>query len=84
MNWREAVKAMRAGNAVRRISETYRKRIGESGGVPIFECGTEPCRLAAAWTDDERPVSIFQGTESKQLFVPDDEHRAATDWEIAP
>ena len=50
--------------------------------VPIMESGQEGCRLMHAWTVDEKPVLVFMGSSSKCLFVPDDEHRAATDWEL--
>lgn len=84
MTWDEAVAAMRAGKSVQRRSLVQRKLIGHSDGVPIYECGTEACRLAAAWSDDECPVRVFQGAGSKAMFVPDEDDRRATDWEIAP
>jgi hypothetical protein len=84
MNWQEAVECMRAGASVRRKSEMWRKVIeqGDDLSPGIVETGQEGCILAHAWTDDERPVLVFRGTESKQLFVPEDEHRSATDWVI--
>jgi len=83
MNWVEAVAAMKNGRHVHRASQQQRKLIGHSEGVPIYECGTEPTRLAAAWTDDGKPVMVFQGAGSKAMFAPEDEDMAATDWEIA-
>lgn len=83
MNWSEAVAAMKVGKPVQRASEQTRKLIGHSDGIPIYECGEEACMLAHAWTDDERPVMVFRGVGSGQLFVPESEHREATDWVIA-
>jgi hypothetical protein len=91
MNWNEAVAAMRQGHIVRRKSEMWRKVIeptttGEDeDGHPwssagIQETGQEGSILAHAWTADEKPVQVFMGASSKCLFVPDDEHRGATDW----
>lgn len=78
MNWAEAVAAMRAGHTVRRRSEMWRHQIADD----IFENGEEGMRLMHAWTADEAPALIFVGALSKVLFVPEDEHRSATDWEI--
>jgi hypothetical protein len=83
MNWIEAVDAMKRGHHVHRKSQQQRKLIGHSDGVPIYECGTETTRLAAAWTDDGRPVLVFQGAGSKALFAPETDDTEATDWEIA-
>lgn len=80
MNWTEAVAAMKTGKHVQRASEQTRNLIGSTDGVPIYECGEEACLLAHAWTDDERPVMVFRGAGSGQLFVPDSEHREANDW----
>lgn len=83
MSWPEAVEAMRRGAVVRRKSESTVKLIGHTDeDVPIFEGGEEACRLMHAWTDDERPALVFMGAGSKCLFVPDAEHRMATDWII--
>jgi hypothetical protein len=89
MNWNEAMEAMREGHAVRRASEKRQKTIdpgdaeaGGMAGAAIVESGQEGCRLMHAWTADEKPAMIFMGSMSKCLFVPDDEHRGATDWEI--
>lgn len=90
MNWDEAVAKMKAGYAVRRASESIAKIIDPgrpdlSGGMEharVVETGKEGCRLMHAWTVDERPVLVFMGSGSKCLFVPDDEDRGATDWEI--
>jgi hypothetical protein len=87
MIWREAVDAMRAGKHVRRASEVTRKLIDGGDGLnpPIYDCGTEGCFLAAAWSVDDRPVSVFMGSWSKVPFVPGDEHMQATDWiEVEP
>lgn len=86
---------MRGGAIVRRKSETYR-RVIDAGNpelqgehwrdgnehAPVIETGQEGCYLMHAWTDEERPVRIFCGASSKCPFVPDDEHRGATDWII--
>jgi hypothetical protein len=95
MNWRDAVEIMKLGHPVRRASEAVTRVIdpgcpdmqGEHwrDGIeyaPILESGQEGCRLMHAWTVDEKPVMVFMGSSSKCLFVPDDEHRTATDWEI--
>lgn len=95
MTWAEAVEAMLAGHTVRRQSEMWVRTIfpgcpdlqGEhwSDGIehaPVVESGQEGCRLMHAWTVDEKPAKIFMGANSKCLFVPDDEHRNATDWVI--
>jgi hypothetical protein len=78
MNWSEAIQAMRAGHTVRRQSDTWRKQI-EPG---VIETGQEGCRLLAAWTVDDMTALVFAGSMSRVMFVPDDEHRAATDWAI--
>ncbi len=95
MNGGEAVETMRAGHAVRRRSESWTKVLhagnpelqGEHwrDGIehaPVIESGQEGCRLMHAWTVDEKPALVFMGSSSKCLFVPEDEHRNATDWEI--
>lgn len=82
MNWAEAVQAMKRGHHVHRASKQQRKLIGHSDGVPIYECGTEAMRLAAAWTSDGIPVLVFQGAGSKVMFVPEQDDMAANDWEI--
>jgi hypothetical protein len=86
VNWTEAVECMRAGARVRLKSEMWRKVIdaGDDMNPGIVECGMEGCILAHAWTDDEKPVLVFRGADSGQLFVPEDEHRTATDWVIEP
>jgi hypothetical protein len=83
MNWTEAVAAMKAGHHVHRASQQQRKLIGHSDGVPMYDCGTEATRLAAAWTEEGKPVMVFQGASSKAMFAPEDDDMAATDWEIA-
>ena len=80
MNWHDAVSAMLAGKHVQRASEQGRKLIDDNAGVPIYECGQEPCLLAHAWSADEQAVRVFRGTYSGELFVPDFEHREAKDW----
>ncbi len=80
MDWNAAIEAMKLGKHVQRASETGRKLIGHSDGVPIYECGAEPCFLAHAWTDDGRPVRVFVGSCSKAHFVPETDDMAATDW----
>lgn len=95
MNWPQAVEAMKAGHAVRRASESVRRLIdpgtpelqGEHWRdglehAPVWESGQEGCRLMHAWTVEEKPALVFMGSSSKCLFVPEDEHRNATDWEI--
>jgi hypothetical protein len=82
MDWNAAIKAMKLGKHVQRASESGRKLVGHSDGVPIYECGMEPCFLAHAWSDDQRPVRVFCGSRSKTLFVPESEHTDATDWMI--
>lgn len=84
MKWTEAVAAMKAGHHVHRVSQQQRKLIGHSDGVPIYECGTEAMRLAAAWTDEGKLVMVFQGAGSKAMFVPEEEDMEANDWEISP
>lgn len=83
MNWTEAVEAMKAGHHVHRASEQKRELIGDNGGIPIYDCGTEAMRLAAAWTDQGTPVLVFQGAGSKALFIPEADDMAATDWTIS-
>ena len=80
MNWTQAVAAMKTGKRVQRASQQRRTLLSANDGTPVFECGTEPCLLAHAWTDDEKPVLVFRGAESGVLFVPDSEDRGATDW----
>lgn len=83
MNWTDATTAMRAGHAVVRQSQQRRELVGAApNGLPIYDCGTESMRLAAAWTDENQPVRVYQGTGSKALFVPDDDDMRATDWVI--
>lgn len=88
MNWNQAVELMKLGNAVRRKSESVLTLIDAGGenddmdDAPIYESGQEGCRLMHAWTVDEKPALVFMGSGSKCLFVPEDEHRNATDWEI--
>lgn len=85
MNWTEAKEAMKKGHIVRRKSEmtlTASKMPDDYDGIPVFETGEEGCRLAAAWTVDDKPVSVFQGFSSKSLFIPEDHHTSATDWVI--
>lgn len=84
MNWSEAVEAMKKGHHVHRKSEQKRELIGNSDGIPIYECGMEASRLVAAWTVDGQSVLVFQGAGSKCMWIPDEEHMSATDWEIAP
>ncbi len=78
MNWLAAVEAMRRGHRVRRRSEMWVRRIDDD----LDETGIEACELMAGWTDDDKPVRVFIGRHSRWAFVPDDEDRAATDWEI--
>ncbi len=91
MTWAEAVEAMKKGHDVRRASESYSKLIEEAaeikgmealGAHPAYVEGQEACRLARAWSADEQPVLVFQGVVSGALFVPDSDHRNATDWII--
>lgn len=85
MNWSQAVAAMLRGHNVVRASEQKRQLVGTApDGLPIYDCGTEPRCVAAAWTTDDRPVMVFQGAETRTLFIPEDEERSATDWEISP
>ena len=86
MNWQQAVEAMRSGHQVRRASQQERTLLKAKaiGGLPIYFCGTEAMRLAAAWTDSGRPVMVFQGAGSKSLFIPEVDDTEANDWEIAP
>lgn len=91
MNWEQAVQAMREGHTVSRLSHHKKELIREADeslpgiqGAPIyFVCG-ESARLMHAWTVDDRPALVFMGYPSRCLFVPDDEHRTATDWVIDP
>ena len=92
MNWTEAIEAMKRGAQVRRTQDARREPVFDDDGdiaesgigeirAPVVFAGTEPMRLAAAWSADGKPVSVFQGAWSGVLFVPDDD-RAATDWEV--
>lgn len=83
MTWDEAITAMLQGALVRRRSEVRREVMGSPGGNEVVDVGTEPMRLLAAWTHDDKPVRVFAGAWSRVPFVPDDEHRAATDWEVS-
>ena len=95
MNWEAAVLRMREGHAVRRVSDF--KNIVESPGrcsdllssedcsladLPVIDAGTEGCVLLHAWTVEEKPAMIFIGSTSRYPFVPSDEDRESTDWEI--
>ena len=82
MNWGEAVTAMRNGDCVQRLCDQSNTLIGHSHGVPVYQGGQEPMRLAHAWTGEETPVMIFQGACSRCLFVPDSDHRNAKDWVV--
>lgn len=84
MNWAEAVARMQAGNIVRRASQPD-KWLGtdQKTGAALFVTDAEPIMLAAAWTPEDKPVFVFRGLWSRELFVPDDDNRNATDWEIA-
>lgn len=76
MTFDEAVEAMRDGARVIRTSQVCRERLSPD----VVYIGTEPCRLASAWTPDGVPVEVFQGAESRVLFRPSAEDRGATDW----
>ena len=78
MNWPQAISAMRSGASVQRACERYR-RIGTGG---IAETGEEPCRLADAFTLERQQVQVFQGSVSRCLFVPRDDHVRADDWMV--
>ena len=80
MNWDQAVEVMKAGATVRRASQSMRHQIGDN----LFEHGEEGARLVHAWTCDETAVQVFVGEHSKELFVPEDSHRSATDWVADP
>lgn len=80
MNWTEAIEAMRAGRRVRRVSGTQKVLACYAGTLPVYDVGTEPIMLAAAWTDDAKPVRVFVGAWSKVLFAPGHEYENATDW----
>jgi hypothetical protein len=84
MKWVDAVEAMKAGKHVRRASESKRTLLQPRDDLttPVYDCGISPAFLAAAWTEDEAPVRVFMDSWSKTLFVPDDEHRTATDWMV--
>lgn len=84
MNWPEAVLAMQCGRVVRRVSEAVRTRLADVDGVPVFEDGTEPIELVAAWTDDMRAVKVFRGAWSGVLFVPSSDEFDADDWIEVP
>lgn len=75
MNWTQAVDAMRAGATVRRKSEDYHHIRGE-----FYYTGEEACRLGDALTHDRQQVQVFQGANSRVLFVPGPRHMDATDW----
>jgi hypothetical protein len=72
------MEAMRAGRMVRRVSEAVRSKVDDD----IYEEGEEPMMLAHAWTAEDRPALIFMGAYSKCLFVPESDHRDATDWVV--
>lgn len=83
MNWQQAVEAMKRGARVQRKSAQFSTLISDpDDGTPVYECGEEACRLAAAvgWNGDF--VQVFQGAESKVLFEPEDRHINATDWVV--
>lgn len=77
MNWQSAVTAMRAGAIVQRASEQASRLC-----CGIVTKGEEPCRLADALTADRQQVMVFQGAETRCLFVPRDEHTRAQDWVV--
>ena len=84
MNWADAVACLQAGNAVRRASQPDKwLGVDPMTGAKLFVTDAEPIMLAAAWTTEDRPVFVFRGLWSRELFVPDDENRKATDWEMA-
>lgn len=84
MNWIEAIEEMKKGKLVRRKSEMYMRpdniQLSDDEEIPVFESGMEACRLVAAWTIDNKPVTVFQGWPSKEVFIPEDEFISATDW----
>ena len=94
LTWEQAVEAMHQGSIVRRASDCYLKLVEgrremdpdedehEWEVAAVYESGQEGCYLAHAWTADEKPVKVFMGASSKCLFVPDGEHREATDWVV--
>jgi hypothetical protein len=84
MNWDDAVKAMYRGSSVRRVSQTRRSLAGhDSNGFRVYDVGTEPACLRAAWTHRDEPVRVFRGALSGCDWIPTEEDRTATDWEIA-
>jgi hypothetical protein len=82
MNWREAVALMKQGKHLVRQSQQKRELVGYANddGPPIYECGPEAVCIRAAWTVDEKYVFVFQGSESRTSFMPEDCHKEATDW----
>jgi hypothetical protein len=84
MNWDEAVDAMRQGAACRRKVDSVETVVSydDLTEITVVDSGTEPTRLMAAWTDDDKPVFVFAGAWSKVMFVPGDRHRSSTDWEV--
>lgn len=83
MNWEEAIEEMKKGHLVRRKSQMAMipsKMPDDYDGAPVFETGEEGCRLAAAWSVENKPVHVFQGYSSKSLFIPEDHHTSAIDW----
>lgn len=97
LTWLQAVDAAQRGHVLRRRSDMWTRvlqagnpSLQDEGGhwsddlahAPVIESGQEGFRLVAAWTHDNKPVTVFQGAGSKCLFVPDSDHLAATDWVI--
>ena len=83
MDWQEAVAAMRVGYAVRRVAwRAFREGevVEYQGEIPIVERGVEPVTLVAAWSGDDKPVSVFRGAWSRVDCIPEDDWREATDW----
>lgn len=84
MDWGSAVYAMRNGAHVFRSSDGRQELLTPTDELtpPVYVMSYEPIFLAAAWSVEDEPVLVFCGLYSKTMFVPDDAHRAAIDWEI--
>ena len=80
MNWTDACKLMRRGKSVVRLSQTQL----DPRANRIRYIGTEPIKMAAAWSDDNKPVFVLIGAQSRCFVIPDESYERATDWVEVP
>lgn len=78
MNWKDAVKALRAGKKVRRVSDSVVTRTEHD----VWEEGRGPLWLSLAWDpeEDREALVLVEGPGTPAGVTP--EEREATDWII--